>query len=130
MCRRVRPIPDHSVSSDRQSNIFEVLVAQIEKLNADLTSDMFVSRRRNADATRLCDVLKPRRDIYTVTKNIMWLDDHVADIDADAESNAGILRVGRRKFSDAGLELRSSSDCLYSARKLGQEPVTWAFLLP
>ncbi len=123
MCRRVRPIPDHSVSSDRQSNIFEVLVTQIKKLNADLTSDMFVSRRRNADATRLRNVLEPRRDIDAVPKDIMWFDDHVTDIDADPEGNASILRVGGRKFSDAGLELRSSSYRLYGARKLRQEPV-------
>src|SRR5947199_7299508 len=123
MCHRLSPIYQ-GVGSHRSIDVLKGLLAQISELYIHLAPDLIVGGSRDAGAARRCNALKPGRDVDAVPEDIMWLDDHVADIDADAESNAGILRVGRRKFSDAGLELRSSSDCLYSARKLGQEPVT------
>lgn len=57
-----------------------------------------VSRRRDTDATRFCDALKPRRDIYAVAKNVMRLNNHVADVDADTERKSSVFRIGCCKF--------------------------------
>jgi hypothetical protein len=72
------------------------LLAQIGELNANLAPDMVVSRRRDADAARFCDALKPRRNVYAVAKDVMRLDNDVADIDADTESKAFVFRVANR----------------------------------
>jgi len=104
-------------------NVFEVLLAQIDELNGDLASDMVVGRRRDMNAAGLSDAFKSRRNIYVVAKNIMWLDNHVADIDTDTESNAPVFRVTNCKFLDAGLKLHSGPNRLDRARKLRQEPV-------
>ena len=95
LCRRARSIPDHGIGPDRAGDVFEVLLAQIGELNPDLASDLIVGRRRDADAAGFCDALKPCRNINAVSKDVMGLDDYVADIDAHTESNAPVFRVSR-----------------------------------
>jgi hypothetical protein len=59
-----------------------------------------------------------------VTQAAPWgLDDYVTDIDAHAENNTPVFRIGHSKFSDARLELHSSPNRFHCARKLCQEPV-------
>src|SRR6266702_1485448 len=81
----------HSIDPDRTGDVFEVPLAQIAELNPDLALDLIVGRRRDADAARFCDALKPRRNIYAIPKNVMRLNNHVADIDAHTESNAPVF---------------------------------------
>jgi hypothetical protein len=123
LCRRARSTPDHGIGSNREGDVFEVLLAQIAKLNPHFAPDMIVSRRRDADAAGLCDALEPCRDVNAISKDVMRLDDYVADIDADAESNTPVLHVADCKFLDAGLELHRSPNRLNRTRKLRQEPV-------
>jgi tetratricopeptide (TPR) repeat protein len=52
---------------------------------------LIVGSRRYADAARFCDVLKPRRNVNAVSKDVMGLDDYVANVDAYAEGNAPLL---------------------------------------
>lgn len=68
-------------------------------------------------------MLEPCRDVDAVSKDVMRLDDHVADIDAHTESNAPVFDLADCKLPGAGLELQSSSNRFDRARKLGQEPV-------
>ena len=93
-----KPIPDHGIGPHRTGDILEVLLAQIGELNPDLASDLIVSRRRDADAAGFCDALKPRRDVNVVSEDVMRLDNHVADIDAHAESNAPVFRIADCNF--------------------------------
>ena len=123
LCRRARPIPDHGIGPDRAGDVLEVLLAQIGELSPDLASDMIVGRRRDADATGLCDAFKPRRNIDAVPKNVMRLDNYVADIDAHTESNTPVFRVTDCKFMNARLELHSSANRFDRAWKLRQEPI-------
>ena len=84
---RARPIPDHGIGPYRTGDVLEALLAQIGELNPDLAPDMIVGRRRDADAARFCDALKPRRDIDAVSKDVVRLDNNVADVDADTEGD-------------------------------------------
>jgi len=84
---------------------------------------LIVGRRRDADAAGFCDALKSRRDVDAISKDVMGLDNYVADIDAHAQSNASVFRVTNCKFLDAGLKLHSGPNRLDRARKLRQEPV-------
>jgi hypothetical protein len=70
---------------------------------------MVLARRRYADAAGFCDALKPRGDVHAVAKDVVRLDDYVADIDADTESNTPVFRIGGCEFFDVGLELHSGS---------------------
>jgi hypothetical protein len=71
-----------------------------------------------------CDALKPRRNIHAVPKNVVRLDNYVADIDAHTEGNLPVCDIVKCKFLDTGLELHSSSNRFNSAWKLRQEPVS------
>jgi hypothetical protein len=106
------------------------LFAQISELDVDLAADMIVNGEGNADAARFCDALKPRRDIDAISKDVMGLDDYVADVDTYTESNTPVLRLSRCKFLDAGLELHSSPNRLDRAPKFCQEPVASVFYDP
>jgi hypothetical protein len=120
--RRAMSIRDRGIGSYRAGNVFEVF-AQIDELNADLASDVLVSRRLDADAAGRCDAFKPCRNIYAIAEDVMWLDNYVADIYADTESDTGVFRVGGCKFFDAGLKLHSGSNRSHRTWKLRQEPV-------
>src|ERR1700693_489423 len=78
---------------------------------------------RDADTAGFGNALKPCRDVDAVPKDVMRLDDHVADVDAHTERNAPVFRIIHCKFMDTVLELHRSSNRLDRARKLRQEPV-------
>jgi hypothetical protein len=99
------------------------LEAQIGELDRDFASDVIVDRRRDANAARLCDALKPRRNIHAVAKNVMRLDDDVADVNAYTVRNAPVFQVAGCKFMNVVLELQGRSNRFDRARKLRQEPV-------
>ena len=124
LCRRAKSIPDHGIGPDRAGDVLEVLLAQIGELDPDLASDLIVGRRRDADAAGFGDALKSRRDVNAISKDVMGLDDYVADIDAYTESNAPVFHLTDCEFLDAGLKLHSSSNRFDRARKLRQKPVT------
>src|SRR5262249_27738987 len=77
----------------------------------------------DAYAAWLGERLKPSRNIHAVAKDIIGLDNYVADVDADPKSDAPVLHIVGSKVVDAGLELHSSSNRFDRARKLCQEPV-------
>ena len=109
---------------DWSRNVLKSLLAQIDELDSDLSQNLIVGRRRDADTTRFCYALNPCSNIYAISKDVMRLDDYVADIDAHTESNAPIFRMVDCKVVDAGLELHGCSNRFDGARKLRQEPVT------
>ena len=53
---------------------------------------MVVGRARDQHAARLANPLETRRDVDAVTQNVVALDQHVAEVDADAIDDA--LRLG------------------------------------
>src|SRR5262249_52785916 len=125
----IRPLPlfgllrDQGIGAYLTSNILEALLAQIDKFDRDFADNLFVSRRRNADAPRFSYPLEAGCDVDTVPKNIMRLNNNVADIDADAKSNAPVFHPGDCKFLDARLELHSGPNRFDRARKFRQESV-------
>ena len=95
-CCRLRPrgksIPDHSIGPYRTRDILEALLAQIGELDRDLAANLIVSGSRYADASGLGNALKPCRNIDAVTKNIVALDQDVAEVDPDPEQHTPVLR--------------------------------------
>ena len=118
---------DQSIGPDRARNVFEALLTQIGELDVNLVPNMIVSRRRDANASGICNALEPRRDIYAVPKDVMRLDNYVTDINAHTESNALVFHVIDGKFVDAGLELYSGPNRLDRTWKLRQKPITGVF---
>ena len=103
-CARAGPFRDHGIGAHRTSNILEALLAQIGELDRDLADNLFVSRRRNADAPRFGDAFKTGCNVDAIAKNVMRLNNNVADIDANAKGDALFVRVANREVMDALLE--------------------------
>jgi hypothetical protein len=84
---------------------------------------LIVSGRRDADAARVRNALKSRRNVYAVAKNIMRVNNYVTDIDANAKLKPRIFAVFDREFIDTALELYRSPNRLDRAWKLRQETI-------
>src|SRR5712664_1831944 len=76
--------------------------------------------RRPQDTAGFCDALKSCRNIYAVTKNVMRLNNYVADIDTHTESNAPVFHVTDCKFLSTGLEQHRGPNRFDRTRKLRQ----------
>ena len=113
--------PDHGVGANWAVNVLEVLLAYIDELNRHLASDIIVGRRRDADAARFCDALKPRRNVHAIPKDVIRLDNYVADVDADSKGKAAVFCVIRRQIANGVLEIRRRSNRFDRARKLCQK---------
>jgi hypothetical protein len=108
---------------DRPGDILQRLLARVLDVERHLIARVIEDCPRDTYAAGFGDRLKSRRNVNAVSKDVMGLDDYVADIDAHTESNAPVFRITDCKFMNAGLELHRSSNRLDSARKLRQEPV-------
>ncbi len=67
-------------------------LAAVAEGNLDAVADTLIDDRRDADAAGFGERLKARRYIDPVAINIVAFEDHVAEIDADAEDDR---RAGR-----------------------------------
>ena len=79
------------VSPGRATNILQTELAQIDEICVDLASNLLVRGRRNANAARLSNTLKPRRNIDAIAEDVVGIDNDVANIDPDSVPE---LRVG------------------------------------
>ena len=82
------------IGSYRTCDVLKGLLAEVGEIDRDLSANLIVSGRRDADASRLSDPLEPSRDVDTITKNVVALDQDVAEIDADPVQHAVVLGDG------------------------------------
>src|SRR6516165_8744022 len=111
------------IGTDRMGNVLEGLLAKVGELNLDLTAYVIVGGRRDADATRFRDALKPRSDVDTVPENVIALDQDVPEIDPDPEQHSA---VGGHPFVTFGhhcLHRHGAFDCIDHRRKFKQHAV-------
>src|ERR1700719_4712310 len=87
---------------DRRDDVLEALLAHIDEDCINFAAHMIERRARDADAARLRDAFEARSDVDAVAKNVVALDKHVTEIDADAEQHALLL-------ADARISLRHKS---------------------
>ena len=66
------------------SDVFQALLTHISVLGVDLTLDLFVCGTRQADSAGFSNSFESRSDIDTIAQNVIALDQHLAEIDADA----------------------------------------------
>ena len=78
---------------------------------------------RNADLSRGGQLLQTRGDVHPVPVDIAFLDDHIADVDADAESDALLLGQLPLALGHAPLDRRGALDRIYNASELDQHAI-------
>ena len=67
--------------------------AAVLEADVDAIADAFVDDRGDADAAGLGQRLQPRGDVDAVAVDVVALDDHVAEIDADAQHDRRLAQA-------------------------------------
>src|SRR4029077_1197702 len=95
----------------------------IGKLSLDLAAHLAKGVIGNADAAGLGDALQPRCNVHPITEDVLFLNDHIAEIDADPKSDALVLWDVGIAIGHPSLQFGSASDGVHNAGKLGEEAV-------
>ena len=113
----------HAVHAQRPGDVLDGLLAAIVEGDVELALDLLVDVRRDADAAGIGQFLKARRDVDAVAVDVVALDDHVAQVDADAERDAPILGYLGVALGHAALDGDRAIDRVDDARELDQRAV-------
>lgn len=100
------------------------MVAGVLEWNLDLAADLFVNRLRNTKPTLGGQTLQTGRDIDSVTKEVVLVDDDISEIDSDPEEHLAISRNIGVSALDLPLDVDGTSHRLHRAGKLGEDAVT------
>ena len=104
-------------------DVLERLLAEVDELGLDPATHMIVSGAGDAYAARLADGFEPRCDIDAVAQNILAVDQHVAEIDADAVKDASGLGNARVAFGHLLLHANRALHRRDDRRKFQQHAV-------
>src|SRR6202022_401768 len=117
----IKPNPK---DADRSDDVLDDLIAEIFKRDvAQSVADLIAHRGRDTDAARFGERFEARRDIDAVAKDVVFFDDHVAQIDADAELYPPRRRDVRVASCHPPLDLGSAQHRVGDAVELEQHAV-------
>src|SRR5712672_3093779 len=122
-CRRRAWAAADAPSAHWFSDILQVLRTHILEGYIELAADLPVSVVGDADAARLSNSLQPRCDVDAVAKDIIFIDDDVADVDADAKFDPLALRYIDILFGHTALNFDGAACGLYGAAELDESAV-------
>ena len=123
--RRRRALIDQSKPPrpHRLGDILQRLRTHIVEDNIDLAADLPLRVIGNADAARLGDPFKARRDIDAVAEDIVVVDDDVADVNADAKFDPRVLRHVGVLLGHGALDFDRATRRIDGAREFDQHAV-------
>ncbi len=113
--------PEHA---NRARDVLHCLLAEIGKSYRKLVPNLLVCRPRNAYAAGLAKCLQTRRDIDAVAKNIVAVDDNVADVDSDSKYDFLFRENTGVALSHAALNVDRANNRIYHAGEFNQHPVS------
>src|SRR5690349_475244 len=108
------------IGTDRTGDVLEGLLAKISELDWDLAANLIVRGRRDADATRLSDPLKPSRNVDAIAKDVIALDQDVSEIDPDPKQHTAVLGEAFVAFGHHRLRSHRALDRVDHRGKLKQ----------
>ena len=104
-------------------DVLYLLLAEILESVIELVADVISHNSADADATGLGQGLQPRGDIHAVAEDVAFLDDHVAEIDANAEPDPPLLPHLGLALGHPPLHLDRAAHRIDDAGELDQEAV-------
>ena len=103
-----------------------LLLAEIGKGDGQLGPDLVAYRARNANPAGLGERFEPGRDVDTVAKQILALDEDIADMHADAEAHWLTHGAGGVFFGDGILNCDRTLDGVDRTGEVGDDTVAGA----
>ena len=125
---RLRGVADFErIDPDRLCDVLELSRAEVTDLEIEPPLHLTIGVLREADRAGLGDALQPCGDIHAIAHQVAvaFLDD-VAQMNADAELDAPILRHAGVALDHAGLQLDRAPHRVNDAPKFGKESVAGA----
>ena len=111
------------IDSDRPGNVLQLLLAAVEELGIDFA--LYVSKGvvGNANLAWRGDSLETGRDVHAISEDVATLNNHVAEIDADAKLDTVVLGESDIAFGHLPPHRDCRSDGSDYARKLDQNAI-------
>ena len=104
-------------------DVFDLLLAQILEGVIELVAHLVAHDPGDADPAGLGQPPQPRSDIHSVAKDVVFLNDYVAEIDADPKPDALFVWHLELAVDHPALNLHSAANGVYNTRKLRQEAI-------
>ena len=111
------------VDPHRPGNIFDLLLAQILKDKGQPVAHLIMNRIGDEHSAGIGQSLDPRRDVDAVAIEVVALDDHIAEIDADAHFDAAVPRDTRVPLGHRLLHFDGATHRIDDAGKFHQQPI-------
>ena len=108
----------------RLGDVLDLLLAQVLKPEIEQAAHHLMNHIRDADAARPSQTFQPRCDIDAIAVDVVAIDDHIAEVDADPELDAVLGLEVRVVYGDALLNLDRAPHRIDHARKLDQDTIT------
>ena len=105
------------------SDILDVLLTQIVERLGQLIPDLLTYCSRDADPTGLWQPFQSRRNIHAIAEDVVLLNDHIAEVDADAKLDPLGSRNGGVAPGHPPLHLNRTAHGVDDALELGKETI-------
>ena len=113
----------YRVGANRLGDILDAMVAERAVIEIELVPDLVVHGLRDADGAGLGERLEPGGDVDAVAKDVVAVDDDVAEIDADPQLETALGRDRGVDRARGALHLDSATQRVDDARKIRQQAV-------
>src|SRR5262249_31167920 len=112
------------IGADRYVEILDALCADILEVHRQCRAHILVSGARQAHRSRRGDALHPGRDVYRIAKKIAAPRHDLADVQANAETEAALFGNLLIHLSDSLLDAESALECIDRTREFSKNAVT------
>ena len=119
-----RPFTPNAPDAHWIGDILQYLRTHIVIIDSDLAPNLPVSIVGNANPTRLCDPFETHRNIDPVTIDVIFVDNNITDVNADAKFDPLVLRHIGILFRHAALDFVGTSDGIDHAGELDESAVS------
>src|SRR4029077_20321104 len=113
----------NAVDPYRPRDVFDLLLAHVLEGIGQLVANLVPHNPTDADPAGLGDCFQARRYVHTVSEDVVFLNDHVAEIDAYPKPDALLFGNLWLAIDHPALHLDRASHRFYNTWKLDQHPV-------
>ena len=124
------PFGAHRIGAHRPCDVLDAVLADVVEGVRKLVPDLVSDHSGDANSTGLGECLQPCRDIHTVAEDVVLLNDHVAEVDANAKLDpliGGLLRIA---IDHSTLDLGGAAHRVDHAREFREQAVASALYGP
>ena len=112
-----------AVHTRRPRDILELLLASVLECYVEFAVCVLMDAARHADPARFGKLLQPRGDVDAVAKDVVAIDDDVADVDTDSQIDPLFGRHTGIALGHATLHVDRTAHRVDHAREFQQQPV-------